>query len=35
LENLERFSGGEDYHKREVRDAETEKEIGKWKFENA
>jgi len=34
LENLERFSGGEDYHKREVRDAETEKEIGLGKLED-
>jgi hypothetical protein len=33
-ENLSRFSGGQDYHKREVRDAGTEKEIGELKLEN-
>jgi hypothetical protein len=29
-----RFSGGQDYHKREVRDERTVKEIGKWRLEN-
>jgi copper homeostasis protein len=34
LENLCRFSGRQDYHKGEVRDAEREKELGDWKVEN-
>jgi hypothetical protein len=33
-ENLSRFSGGQDYHKREVRVAETKRENGSWKLEN-
>jgi hypothetical protein len=34
LENLLGFSGGEDYHKREVRDERRDKEIGEQELEN-